>query len=305
MTKEGVPVSGLTAHIEKAFNSLPRWPVLMTALATGVPMSLLTAWSGALRDMRRHFRIRDSYSQGFSTSTGLAEGCGLSCLGMLFVDELCHKWIHATNPAVRALSFVDNWDFITWSADAAIQQLSLLEGFCKQVDLTVDRTKTFGWSTCPSIRKQLRGSHIPVQYQSRDLGAHVGMSRQHTNRTQTDRLADLASLWTQLANSKASYAQKVRVLKTVAWPRGLHAIANSNVGDTHWVSARRKATKAVGVQKTGVNPLLLLGLVEHQCDPEHVAILASFRDCRQFREPEFWASEVYPVADGAFLRPWS
>ena len=104
MTKDA---SGLTADIEKCFNTLPRWPILAAAAHTGVPQSLLQAWAGALAGMTRRFKVRDSYSEGFTTSTGLAEGCALSCFGMLLLGDIMHRYIHAQQPAVRALSFVD------------------------------------------------------------------------------------------------------------------------------------------------------------------------------------------------------
>ena len=92
--------------------------------------------------MSRRFKVRDSFSDGFVTSTGLAEGCALSCYGMLLLDDIMHRYMAAQYPLLRVLSFVDNWDFLTWSADAAIQQLTALLEFANLTDLTVDREKT-------------------------------------------------------------------------------------------------------------------------------------------------------------------
>lgn len=82
------PVCGITADIEKAFNCLPRWPIMAAATFVGTPFKTLTAWAGALGSMVRHFRIRESFSAGFQTSTGLAEGCALSCYGMMILDHI-------------------------------------------------------------------------------------------------------------------------------------------------------------------------------------------------------------------------
>ena len=266
-------LSGLTADIEKCFNCLPRWPILAAALHVGAPHNVLCAWAGALAAMTRRLKVRDSYSDGFVTSTGLAEGCALSCFGMLVLDDIMHRFIHVQYPAIRVLSFVDNWDFLTWDATAAVRQLEALLAFADLTDLTVDRKKTFGWSTSPQVRADMRKAGLPVQYQAKDLGAHVGFSRQRTNRTVVDRLDSLQSFWQQLKRSKAGYRAKLRALRTVAWPRGLYAVESAPISNSTWTTQRRQAVKALQFDKAGVNPMLLLGLVESGVDPELVATI--------------------------------
>eukprot|EP00438_Fugacium_kawagutii_P030157 Skav235179 [mRNA] locus=scaffold721:273036:277949:- [translate_table: standard] len=291
-------LSGLTADIEKAYNCLPRLPILAASLAAGTPMEVLRAWSGALASMVRHFRVDGSYSAGFYTSTGLAEGCGLSCYGMLVLDHIFHRWIHWQAPDIRVLSFVDNWDSLTWNPEAATRQLSLLLQFCAKVDLTVDRHKTFGWSTSAAVRKQFRQAGVPVKRQAKDLGAHLGFSKQFTNSSQVQRLQELEDFWKQLQGSHAPYRSKVRMLKTVAWPRGLRAISAAPLGNQQWLQARRHANKAIGMQKPGVNPLILLGMVEQACDPYFVGVLQTVLVARQMKHADFWQAEVFPVAMG-------
>eukprot|EP00438_Fugacium_kawagutii_P034754 Skav221193 [mRNA] locus=scaffold3557:101113:110462:+ [translate_table: standard] len=291
-------LTGLTADIEKAFNCLPRWPVLSGALAAGTPYPLVVAWAGALQQMVRHFKVRESYSDGFESSTGLAKGCALSCYGMLILDHLCHRWIHAQQPAIRMLSFVDNWDLLTWQPHLATAQLDLLLEFCRKADLTVDLKKTYGWSTSPVVRASMRKHGIPVKHHAKDLGAHIAMTRQLTNASQVQRIRDMDSFWGCLQRSRAGYHAKVRVLRTVAWPRSLHAVSNTSLGNNHWLSLRRQAVKALNMQKPGVNPALVLGMLETHLDPQLYAIMHTFRDHRQFRASDFWASEVYPAAVG-------
>lgn len=295
---QGSSLSGLTADVEKAFNCLPRWVILSAAAVVGTPSSVLTAWCGAMAGMRRRFLVRDSVSQGFDTSTGLAEGCALSCFGMLLLDDLLHRFLHCMSPAVRVFSFVDNWDFLTWDPACAVRQLDLLLDFTSKVDLTVDRKKTFGWSTDPSVRKAMRQQNIPVLHHAKDLGAHVAFSRQRTNRTLQDRLDSLEALWPQIKNSRASYAQKVRLLRTVAWPRGLFAVASAPVSNGVWLKHRRKAVQALGADKAGVNPTVLLGAVEASADPQLLALLATVREARESCSFGFWSSDVFPHAVG-------
>ncbi len=294
----GHTLSGLTADIEKAYNCLPRWPVFVSALCAGTPFAVITGWAGAVQQMRRHFKVQDSYSQGFATSTGLAEGCALSCYGMLLIDHLFHVWIHHQQPNIRALSYVDNWDVLTWQPDQAVRQLDLVLQFASLVDLTIDRKKTFGWSTHATVRKAFRDEGIHVLPAARDLGAHIAFTKQYTNSTITNRLSELDDLWQALRRSPSPFMLKVRILRTVAWPRGLHAISSVPIGQCVWGSLRSKATQALWGRRAGVNPAVLLGMVEGAADPEEVALISTVRDTREFADPQFLSSVVAPLAAG-------
>jgi phage shock protein PspC (stress-responsive transcriptional regulator) len=52
------------------------------------PLKLLTAWAGALSGLGRRFQLGPNLASLVYSVTGLPEGDGLSCLGMLVVDLL-------------------------------------------------------------------------------------------------------------------------------------------------------------------------------------------------------------------------
>ena len=297
------PLSGLTADIEKAYNCLPRWPVFCAAFHAGTPFDILVGWAGAVSSMKRHFKVRDSYSSGFATSTGLAEGCALSCYGMLLLDHLLHIWLHAQSPAVRCLSYVDNWDLLTWDPDWAVRQLDLVTQFAALLDLTVDRKKTYGWSTHAPIRAEMRRAGINTKHAARDLGAHIAYSRQHTNAALQERLEALEAFWPLLRRSPSPYHLKVRVLRTVAWKRGLHAISSAPIGRSRWTAIRSRAVQALWGRRSGVNPMVLLGLVEGSADPEEVALLGTVRDAREFQSHDILRSNLAALAFGLLQVP--
>jgi len=296
-------LSGVSADLEKCFNCIPRFPALCLAVLVGTPAEVTTAWSGALADMRRHFKIRDSYSAGFLTSTGLAEGCGLSVYGMLLVDHLFACWMRVQAPAVQCLTYVDDWQTVTSDPAFAVRQLALVEQFVGLIDLTVDKKKTFGWSTCPDVRSSMRASGIAVSHHARELGGHFGISRQYTNRTLKQRFFDLEDFWGKLKQSKARHAAKVFMLRAVAWPRGLHAVASAPVGDQVWLTLRRRAVSALGWKRPGVNPSVFLGLVESAVDPQLLAVIWTLRTTRTHCPGDFWQTNVAPVAHGDLDSP--
>ena len=289
-----LPLTGLFCDIEKAFNSIPRWPVLVAALRLGVPDRLLTAWSGALAQITRHFKVRCSLSDGCRTSTGLAEGDALSCFGMLILDHMMHVWVSAQRPAVRCLSYVDDWSYLTLDPRVAESQLDYVLQFCELVDLKVDRNKTIAWSTDAQVRAALRQSGLATKPFTRELGAHLAFSRQFTNRVAQDRFVALEQFWNALRCSRAPYARKVFAIKAVGLPRCMYGISSVPLGDSVWVGLRRKASAALGMKKPGLNPLLL-GWLEN-VDPQCAALFMTVRDCRDFVTLQVWEERVLPYA---------
>ena len=171
------------------------------------------------------------------------------------------------------------------------------------LDLTVDRKKTFGWATTVPLRTALRERGIRVLHHARELGGHMGVSRQWTNRTLKQRIDGLEDFWHKLRACKASYRSRVAMLRAVAWPRGLHAVASAPIGDQVWLTLRRLATKSVGFQRPGVNPVVLLGLVEVGADPQFVVCLWTLRFLRSHCPVDFWSTCVAPLAFGDIELP--
>ena len=163
----GQPICGVSADLEKCFNCIPRFPALCLAVLAGAPPEVTTAWAGGLATMCRHFKVRESFSDGFLTSTGLAEGCGLSVFGMLLVDHIFHRWMSCQGAMFRSLSYVDDWHVFTWNPEHAVKQLDLVIEFADMLDLTVDRRKTVAWSNDSQVRQHLRAHNVPVVHHAR------------------------------------------------------------------------------------------------------------------------------------------
>ena len=103
------PACGFVADIVKAFNALPRLPALTGAKLLGVDQGTLLAWAGALSGFKRHFVIQGSYSPGVMSCNRFPEGCAMSCVAMVILTDLFHKWVRATNMMFKPVSYVDNW----------------------------------------------------------------------------------------------------------------------------------------------------------------------------------------------------
>ena len=85
-----------------------------------------------------------------------------------------------------------------------------------------------------------------------NLVAIFGISRQYTNRTVTQRMTDLEDFWVKLRQSKVKYSAKVYMLRAVAWPRGLHAVASAPVGDQVGCNSADRRSKLWGGRSLGL-----------------------------------------------------
>ena len=177
------PIAGIILDLTKAFNTVPRFPVFAVARLMGVHEAVLKGWAGALGQLERRFVVRGSYSDPVPSSCGMPEGCALSCLGMILLNQVFHLWISYGEMDCLSLSFVDNWELVLRDPSSAVDALARAEEFTRAWDLTLDKKKTCAWGTDAPTRRALRAAGFLVVRGVKDLGAHVVYSRQLRNQT--------------------------------------------------------------------------------------------------------------------------
>ena len=88
----------------------------------------------------------------------------------------------------------------------------------------------------------------------------------------------MTGLWPRLRLSASGYRTKVRALLVAAWPRALHAVAATAVGDAVVHSLRTGAVKGLGADGAGCNAWLQLGMIENPLvDPGFWSIVQTIR----------------------------
>eukprot|EP00435_Cladocopium_sp_Y103_P045874 s1099_g13.t1 len=271
---------GFVADLTKAYNMLPRIPTLRLAKLVGIDHGTLLAWAGALGCFRRHFLIQGSCSNGVFSSKGFPEGCALSCLGMVLLTEVFHRWLRCLDVPITPLSFVDNWEFILTSPSHMKCATDALDQLVDLLGLKLDSTKSYTWGTSRATRHELRAAGFKVCASARDLGAHVVYTRQLVNQTSLDRFANLQDFWDKLGSAKCTYLQKIQLVVRVAWPRAFHAVSAVVIGKKRFGALRTQLLQAMQTQKPGVNPELQCALDGVLCDPFVFAAIETIRDFR-------------------------
>ena len=284
---EDRPMVGAIADIVKAFNCLPRVPILAAAVKLGVSSNIVKPWTSMLCKLQRHFVIRQSYGPGLCSTTGLAEGCGLSVAGMMITNIIMHRYMQLQTPNITMMSYVDNWELQAESAEEVVASVYHLDRFCTLLDLQLDKDKTVFWSLDGANRKQLRNLQKRVIHQGRDLGGHMQFTKQQTNGTVAEKCAKLSGLWTKLFRCKAPLPHKFKVLRCKAWPRALHASPGVHINPHQFDALRGGAMQGLGLVRAGASSLIQLSLLSYPThDPECYAAFSSLRHFRRYADAE-------------------
>ena len=280
--------TGAILDVVKAFNCLPRWPLIRTAIAMGVHERIIRPWVGFITLFERRFIIRQACGPGLQSSTGFAEGCPLSVGAMLLCNLVLHRYVTYACPSVHLWSYVDNWELIAETIEHLQTSIDTISRFAELIDVQIDQAKSLVWATTGDERKRLKQMGHTVTKNVRDLGGHMQFSRQQTNGTVKRKCQELSSLWKRLACSSAPTRSKIRVVRVKAWPRALHAAAGVHIGDHIYESLRAGAFRGCRLNKAGASSRIFWSLCVHCAhDPEGYALLNSVRTFRKQVESFF------------------
>ena len=280
-------LSGWVVDLVKAFNMLPRTPILHFMYILRVAPQIMLAWGSALTTMERRFKLHNCVGPSLRSSTGFPEGCALSVTAMLAHNLVAHLFLRLRHPSVTLWSFVDNIESTAPDAQAAVQALETFHSFSDVMDVAIDKEKSYSWSVDASQRKTLRDQHQVTKLSARDLGGHVQYSKVVTNSTVTNRCEEIKPLWGRLARSLAPYAQKVRALVAKAWPSCLHGVASAHMADDHFDKLRTGALQGLWEHSSGTSPAIHLSLVEGPlADPQFQALWQTVQMYREHNQTD-------------------
>ena len=121
------PLSGVISDVKKAFESVPRDPLIQVSLHLGLPPTVLKPWKRFLDSFQRRFLLHNQVDDIITSNHGLPEGDGLSVVGMTIID-LCWDFYQGQfAPATIPVSFVDNYELLAAHCDV-LRGFGVLEG---------------------------------------------------------------------------------------------------------------------------------------------------------------------------------
>ncbi|CAE7600361.1 Pol [Symbiodinium necroappetens] len=278
----GTRLLGLSTDVVKAFNCLPRAPLLSLAAQLGCPRRLLGPWSSFLEVTERRFMIRQQVSKAVLSTSGFPEGCPLSPVAMVFADWAYHVYIQAFAPAVRAFSFVDNFACTAFSAAALLHAYNLVRCFMDLLRLQLDAAQTFAWATVAADRGVLATAGFKVLQTARELGGVMSFGPSVRNSALRERCKLLNPLWKKLQRSRAPCSLKLSVLPKKLWAKALHGISGTPLAESVVHSLRTSATSSLRIRPGGSSSLLRLSTAPLMtADPGFYQLLCCVLDARR------------------------
>lgn len=75
------------------------------------------------------------------------------------------------------MSYVDNWEAQSTQPEATCAALEAMDSFASELDIKLDRAKTYSWGTTPASRKTLKARGYTVMLHAKDLGGQLNYSK--------------------------------------------------------------------------------------------------------------------------------
>ena len=296
--------AGAVIDIVKCFNCLPREPLLEIGFHIGISPKVIRPWAAALTSVQRRFKIRGGVGPAVMSICGFPEGDPLSIIAMAIANLTLDKWISCRFPRIQTWTYVDNIETVCQDGDQAIQSLHALENFCEALDLQVDQTKTFCWTTDRDQRKQIKEQQVHTLKASRDLGGQMNYSKWDTKGVIKEKIDKFNSFWRRLARSSAPKFLKLRCLKVSAWPNIFHSISISSLGHVHFEKLRTQVMKALSYNTFGANPKLTLSCITPVAsDPEFWCCFETVVSWKKYTIPEIADFVMNCIAQGEKMTP--
>ena len=106
--QEKSSIAGFVLDLVKAFNCIPRRPLVRMLLNAGVPKSIITFWMTSLNRMSRLPQLGSSLGKKVFSTTGVPEGDSLSVCGMVALAYHFHEFLVGQFNQLQVNVYADN-----------------------------------------------------------------------------------------------------------------------------------------------------------------------------------------------------
>ena len=279
---EGSALVGCMTDVVKAFNGLPRGPLLRAAARLGFPACVLTPWIAFISRVQRRFLMGEAVSTCVGSSSGFIEGDPLSVTAMSVASVLFHRYMYHFEPRIQHASYVDNLAVTAESVFLAARGHSVMESFWELLGLQLDADKTYFWATKAPDRRFLVQLGLSVAEHRRELGGFLTFGSRHRVADMTQRLDLLQPLWQALRRSKAPVCHKWTAVTAKLWPIAFHGAASCWLSDAAIGKLRTKLAWALRWTCAGAGPdLRALTEGPLELDPGFFQVWCCVRDFRR------------------------
>ena len=270
------PLGGFSVDITKAFNQLPRPPIVMLLKKLRVPPELVDFWHQFLQASERLPLLAGGLGAPIGSTTGAPEGDPMAVVAMAAV---C--WMMAQkniDTGSEMLTFVDNFSWFAGTKGALESSLCLAQRLCRVLRLPIDWNKSFAWSTCPKLKgfwdveaKRLLPARATLRRVSdaKDLGVWFQFQARRRQTGPDKRLEEGKMRLDNLRKQPRALSDKVRLLLGGVWPQLFYGMEARVMPKATLDMIRSRAARALTSSGPSQSPVLVLsGVAPALADPE-------------------------------------
>ena len=283
------PLSGFVLDIQKCFNALPRRPMHALLCHLGCPEQLATMWIQGLGRLGRASSFVGDISEPIWSSTGAPEGDGVSVAAAVAVGWLYSRVIE--DYGLSPMIFVDNWAWVSEDHELNTAGVEQTVKFAEAFKLSIDWTKSFGWSRHPDGQKWWRdscdsigppGVTLQVLAEAKDLGAAMRYHGPKVLGALKIRVQEARQRLHRLAVQPRSVANKAKLIQSAIWPVAFFACEGHALGRQQIASLRSAAARTLVGPFQQISSFLALSCLSQSLqDPEVYLLVSAFPALRR------------------------
>ena len=293
-------MGGFVLDLVKAFNCLPRRPLVYMMNNLGVPIEPLAFWMKSLHNLSRLPQIGANLGKKTWSTTGTPEGDALSVCGMISVAFHYHEYLVTKLSLVKVGIYADNWGWLTVSQKQNFLALQMTLRYVHSIRMTIDFRKSWAWATSRDFRKALRDlelllpdglTEIQVLEDAKELGVQMKYNRKICLGPIQQKFEEAHKKLSKIQWIPTSIEAKARLIKAV-WQKLFYGLEGLGVGASHFKKVRRNTVNAILGNHKQANPWIACHyLHKFVQDPQQYAItelLCIFRQlCEENLEEAF------------------
>lgn len=227
--------------------------------------------------------VGNTTGPGQATTKGFPQGCALSCVAMLLLNDLVGLSLHHQPQPYLFTAYADNWQLIGHSVDNLSHQVQHVAQLCDKYHLPMDAKKTETWGVRKADKDQLREGGAKVVTNTKDLGYIMTYDNKHHTKLQKLRLQNMDQDWFALKYCQASLKPKLIAIEVVLWRRFFHAIETSRIAPADYQTLRARAAKALGFGDPGASAWTTLNIIlPRNVDPTWFALRHTIMAARKW-----------------------
>ena len=290
---EKIQKGGFVLDLIKAFNCIPRRPLMKMMYNLGVPTPVITFWFLSLANLSRLPQIGLNLGHHVYSTTGIPEGDSLSVCGMIALAVYYYGHIiHHLNQVVVSI-YADNWGWLTESQNQNFQALQKTLEFVHAIRMNIDFDKSWAYAIGKDFKKSLENlvllfpdgkTPIHVVDDAKELGVMVKYSKKVKLGPIREKI-DLAQKQIYKTHWMPITIQaKVYLIKAI-WQKIFYGVECQAIGDQHFAKLRRVVASAIlGLHKQASSWIACHFLHPQLVDPQLYVIIELTCLIRQLSE---------------------